>query len=130
MAACRAAEWAGWICKEDGRARRVQTARISRRYAKNSNWRRVLARPPARLTRTWPPIFAVDAGRLRKLERGAERIVDAITSGLRSEALCKRLAATEVQLEQLRPTSRVIDLKAIMAAIPAAIERYRTLVVR
>ena len=66
---------------------------------------------------------------MRKLERGAERIVDAITSGLRS-ALCKRLAATEAQLEQLRATSRVIDLKAIMAAIPAAIDRYRTLVVR
>ena len=56
--------------------------------------------------------------------------MDAITSGLRSEALCKRLAATEAQLEQLRATSRVIDLKAIMAAIPAAIDRYRTLVVR
>ncbi len=55
MAAWAAAEWAGWICKKDGRAQRVQTARISRRYAENSNWGRVLARPPARLARTWPP---------------------------------------------------------------------------
>ena len=39
-----AAEWAGWICKKDGRAQRVQTALISRRYAENSNWRRVLPR--------------------------------------------------------------------------------------
>lgn len=76
------------------------------------------------------PIFAVDAGRLRKLERGAERIVDATASGLSSDALCKRLAETEAQLEQMRATSRVIDLKAIMAAIPAAIDRYGTLVVR
>jgi hypothetical protein len=39
VAACRAAaEWAGWICKKDGRAQRVQTALISRRYAENSNW--------------------------------------------------------------------------------------------
>jgi hypothetical protein len=67
---------------------------------------------------------------LRKLEREAERIVDAITSGLRSEAPCKRLAAIEAQLEQLRATSRVIDLKAIMGAIPAAVERYRILVKR
>jgi hypothetical protein len=42
VAACRAAaEWAGWICKKDGRAQRVQTALISRQYAENSNWRRV-----------------------------------------------------------------------------------------
>ena len=43
-AAAEWAEWAGWICKRDGRAQRVQTALISRRYAENSNWRRVLAR--------------------------------------------------------------------------------------
>ena len=45
MAACRAAaEWAGWICRKDGRAQRVQTALISRLYAENSNWRPVLPR--------------------------------------------------------------------------------------
>jgi hypothetical protein len=32
MAAWAAAEWAGWICKKDGRAQRVQTALIGRRY--------------------------------------------------------------------------------------------------
>ena len=116
MAAWAAAEWAGWICKKDGRARRVRTARIdTTSSAINANV---------------APIFAVDAGRLRKLERGAERIVDAIASGRSSDALCKRLAETEAQLEQMRATSRVIDMKAIILAIPAAIDRYRTLVVR
>jgi hypothetical protein len=45
MAACRAewAEWAGWICR-NARAARVQTALMSRLYAENSKWRRVLAR--------------------------------------------------------------------------------------
>jgi site-specific DNA recombinase len=71
---------------------------------------------------------AVDAGRLRKLEREAERIVDAIAGGLSSAALRKRLASTEVQLEQLRAASGLIDLKAIMAAISAAVECYRRLV--
>ena len=33
MAAWAPAEWAGWICKKDGRAQRVQTALISRLYA-------------------------------------------------------------------------------------------------
>jgi hypothetical protein len=55
MAAWAAAEWVGWICKKDGRAQRVLK---SRRYTNNSNWRRVSARPPARLTRAWSPIFA------------------------------------------------------------------------
>ena len=56
MAAWAAAEWAEWICKKDGRAQRVQTALVRRLYPENSNWGRVLARPPARLTRTWSPI--------------------------------------------------------------------------
>jgi hypothetical protein len=39
-AACRAAaEWAGWICKNEGRAQRVQTALISRLCAEGS-WTR------------------------------------------------------------------------------------------
>ena len=33
MAAWAPAEWAGWICKKDGRAQRVETALISRLYA-------------------------------------------------------------------------------------------------
>jgi hypothetical protein len=45
---------------------------------------------------------AVDAGRVQKLEREVERIVDAIAGGLSSETLCKRLVATEAQLEQAR----------------------------
>jgi len=72
---------------------------------------------------------AVDAGRVQKLEREVERIVDAIAGGLSSEALRKRLAATEAQLEQARAAARVTDLKAIMEAIPAAVARYRKLAV-
>jgi hypothetical protein len=34
----------------------------------------------------------------------------------------------ETQLEQLRAASRVIDVRATIEAIPAAVERYRTLV--
>jgi len=64
---------------------------------------------------------------VQKLEREVERIVDAIAAGLSSEALRKRLAATEAQLEQARAASVVTDVKAIMEAIPAAVERYRTL---
>jgi hypothetical protein len=68
-----------------------------------------------------------DAGRVQKLEREVECIVDAIAGGLSSGALRKRLAATELQLEQARAASRIIDVKAVMEAIPAALERYREL---
>jgi len=53
--------------------------------------------------------------------------VDAIASGLSSEALRKPLAATEAQLEEARAASRVIDVQAVVDAIPAALERYRKL---
>jgi hypothetical protein len=70
----------------------------------------------------------VDAARVKNLETEVANITDVIAKGIHSPALLARLQAAEGELERLRAASRVIDVKAVMAAIPAAVARYRELV--
>jgi hypothetical protein len=44
MAAWAAAEWAGWICKRDGRPQRVQATLNMPSLCRELDWRRVLSR--------------------------------------------------------------------------------------
>lgn len=48
--------------------------------------------------------------------------------GMRSPALLERLRSSEAQLETLKAVTSVIDVKAILAAIPVAVARYRQMV--
>jgi hypothetical protein len=45
---------------------------------------------------------------------------------IRSPALAVRLHSSESALERLRASTKVIDVQAIIAAIPRALARYRT----
>jgi hypothetical protein len=58
----------------------------------------------------------------------AKRIVETLPQGIRSPALLGRLQSAETELERLRAAAKVVDVKAIMAAIPAAVARYREMV--
>jgi site-specific DNA recombinase len=69
-----------------------------------------------------------DANRIPKLEREVANYVDTIGQGLRSAALLERLRTAEAELEQLREDSKVVDVKAIMKLVPAAIARFRALI--
>ena len=71
---------------------------------------------------------AGDAARVKKLESEVANIVETLAQGIRSAALLERLRATEGELERLRAAAKVVDVKAIMAAIPGAIARYRQMV--
>ena len=77
---------------------------------------RRLRRPPA------------DGARTKKLETEIQRMVDAIALGMRPRALLERLQSAECELERLKDSSKVVDVKAVMAAIPRAVERYRAMV--
>jgi hypothetical protein len=71
---------------------------------------------------------AVDAKRVKKLETEVANMVDTIALGMRSPALLARLQEVEAELERLRAANKVIDLAAILAAVPVAVARYRDLV--
>jgi hypothetical protein len=71
---------------------------------------------------------AVDAVRVKKLEAEVANIVETLAQGIRSPALLDRLQTTEVELERLRAAAKIVDVKAIMAGIPAAVVRYREMV--
>jgi hypothetical protein len=68
---------------------------------------------------------AVDAARVKNLEAEVANITDVIAKGIHSSALLSRLQAAEAELERLRGAVKVIDVKAVMAAIPAAVARFR-----
>ena len=68
---------------------------------------------------------SVDTGRIRKLEGEGANMVESIAQGMRSAALLARLQETEGELERLKAAARVVDVKAIMAAIPVAVANYR-----
>jgi hypothetical protein len=71
---------------------------------------------------------AVNAARVKKVEGEVYNITEMIAKGIHSPALLKRLQSAEGELEHLRAASKVIDVEAIIAAIPAAVMRYRALV--
>jgi hypothetical protein len=70
----------------------------------------------------------VDAARARKLEAEVANIADILAQGIRSAGLLERLQATEAELERLRAAAKVVDIEAILAAIPGAVARYREIV--
>jgi site-specific DNA recombinase len=69
-----------------------------------------------------------DANRIPMLGLEVSNYADAIGHGIRSAALLERLEAAEAALERLREGSKVIDAKAILKLLPAAIGRYRALI--
>ena len=69
-----------------------------------------------------------DANRIPKLEPEVANYAEAIGQGIRSAAILERLRTAEGELERLRAESKVVDVKAIMKLLPAAIGRYRALV--
>jgi len=73
---------------------------------------------------------AVDAARVKNLEAEVANITDVIAKGIHSPALIAKLQAAEGELERLRAAVKVIDVKAVMAAIPAGVARYRALVAK
>lgn len=73
---------------------------------------------------------AVDAARVKTLEGEVANITDVIAKGIHSPALLVRLQAAEGELERLRAAVKLIDVKAVMTAIPAAVARYRELVAK
>jgi chromatin segregation and condensation protein Rec8/ScpA/Scc1 (kleisin family) len=71
---------------------------------------------------------AADGARVRKLEAELSNITGVLAQGIRSAALLERLQTTEAELERLRAAAKVVDLKAILAVLPAAVARYREMV--
>jgi site-specific DNA recombinase len=71
---------------------------------------------------------AVDQTRIQKLEGELANLTDVLASGVRSAAVLERLQATEAEVERLRASSNVLDVKKLLDALPAAVQRYRTMV--
>jgi hypothetical protein len=65
---------------------------------------------------------------VKNLETEVANITDVIAKSIHSPALLARLQAAEGELERLHAAARVIDVKALMAALPGAVARYRELV--
>jgi site-specific DNA recombinase len=66
--------------------------------------------------------------RIQALEVEITNLTDAIAAGLRSSAVLRRLEAAEAELLKLKDEDVVVDAAAVMAAIPAAVARYRAMV--
>jgi site-specific DNA recombinase len=62
---------------------------------------------------------------VQKLESEVANLTDAIAQGMSSKAVLQRLQVAEAELERLRSAATTVDLKSVLAVIPAAIERYR-----
>lgn len=69
-----------------------------------------------------------NASRIKKLEAEVQNLTDVLAQGVRSEAVLTRLQGAESDLARLRAANTVIDLKAVMSLLPAAIRRYRAMV--
>jgi hypothetical protein len=54
--------------------------------------------------------------------------VDTIAQGIPSSAPLSRLQVAQADLERLSAAAKVIDIEAILAALPVAVARYRELV--
>jgi site-specific DNA recombinase len=70
----------------------------------------------------------INASRMKKLEAEIQNLTDVLAQGVRSEAILTRLQGAESDLTRLRAANTVIDMKAVMALLPAAIRRYRAMV--
>jgi site-specific DNA recombinase len=66
--------------------------------------------------------------RIAALEVEISNLTDAIATGLRSSSVLRRLEAAEAELQKLKDEEVVVDAAAVMAAIPAAVARYRAMV--
>ncbi len=62
---------------------------------------------------------------MKRLEGEIANMVDTIALGIRSQALLTRLQAAEAELEQLKASTKVIDIQEVMAAVQSGVARYR-----
>jgi hypothetical protein len=118
----------GKVCSNDQRFRRDimedrLLAAIKLELLSDASIERFKAKLLRRLRRP-----AVDAARVKNLETEVANITDVIAKGIHSPALLTRLQVAEGELERLRAAAKVIDVKAVIAALPGAVARYRELV--
>ena len=66
-----------------------------------------------------------DSGRRAKLDSEIDQLVDVLAQGIRSQAVIERLQTAEAERDRLAACSAVIDMKAVLAALPRAVELYK-----